>query len=196
MPLEPELAKYSTHWHNVRDFSKIPNLDTTRIWQPIQVPVAAKVLSRGKPVTCSDPKPFEGEPGYVTDGVKQCGEGFSLVIDQGPQWVQIDLGASHHIDGVVLWHNYGGDMVVNDLIVQASDDPDFKFGVMTMFNNDIDNSSGQGPGNDKSFFVSKEGRQIPGNGIKSRYIRTWSNGNTDTTLNEFTEVEVWGRPIE
>jgi len=86
--------------------------------------------------------------------------------------------------------------VVYDVIVQVSEDSSFKAGVTTLFNNDTDNSSGQGIGTDKSFLGTHTGRQIPGNGTKARYIRTWSNGNTNYKMNEFIEVEVWGRPVK
>ena len=174
----------------------IPNLDKSK-QSPIKIPQSSTIISKGKTVTCSDQEePFEGELALVTDGEKDGNEGFSVIIGEGPHWIQVDLGASHFVDAVVLWHFFKNDRVVNDVIVQVSDDPEFKTGVTTLFNNDSDNTSGQGLGNDRPYIGYHTGRQIPGNGTKARYIRTWSNGSTDNKMNEFIEVEVWGRPGE
>jgi hypothetical protein len=174
----------------------IPNLDKSK-QSPIKIPQSSAIISKGKPVACSDKAdPFEGEIAFVTDGEKDGNEGFSVIIGEGPHWIQVDLGASHFVDAVVLWHFFKNDRVVNDVIVQASDDPEFKTGVTTLFNNDSDNTSGQGIGNDRPYIGYHTGRQIPGNGTKARYVRTWSNGSTDNKMNEFIEIEVWGRPEE
>lgn len=172
----------------------IANLDKGK-QSPIKIPKSAVIISKGKSVTCSDKEePFEGEPAFVTDGEKDGNEGFSVIIGEGPQWMQIDLGTNHRIDAVVLWHYFKTARVVNDVIVQASDDPEFKTGVTTLYNNDSDNTSGQGVGNDRPYIGHYTGRQISGNGTNARYVRTWSNGSTDNKMNEFIEVEVWGRP--
>ena len=31
-------------------------------------------------------------------------------------------------------------------------------------------------------------------GVKGRYVRLWSKGNTSDDQNHYTEVEVWGLP--
>ena len=177
-----------------KDLSKTPNLDTNKKPAPISVPKDAALLSKDKAVTSSDKEePFEGELKYVTDGSKDGNEGYSVIIGEGPQWVQIDLGASATVDGVVLWHYFKNDRVVNDVIVQVSDDPEFKTGVTTLYNSDTDNTCGQGAGTDKAYIGTFLGKQIPGKASKGRYVRTWSNGSTDNKMNEFIEVEVWGR---
>jgi hypothetical protein len=172
----------------------IPNVDRAK-QSPIKIPKSATIISKDKAVTCSDTEvPYEGELSYVTDGVKDGNEGYSVMVSDGPQWMQVDLGNSHFVDAVVLWHFFKTVRVVNDVIVQVSDDPEFKTGVTTLFNNDSDNSSGQGIGTDRPYIGYYTGRQIPANGTKARYVRTWSNGSTDNKMNEFIEVEVWGRP--
>ena len=177
-----------------KDVSKIPNLDANTKPAPISVPKDAVLLSKDKAVTSSDKgEPFEGELKYVTDGSKNGYEGYSVIIGEGPQWVQIDLGASATVDGMVLWHYFKNDRVVNDVIVQVSDDPEFKTGVTTLYNSDTDNTCGQGAGTDKAYIGTFLGKQIPGKASKGRYVRTWSNGSTDNKMNEFIEVEVWGR---
>ncbi|HOQ88675.1 MAG TPA: hypothetical protein PLX03_00915, partial [Candidatus Hydrogenedentes bacterium] len=80
-----------------------------------------------------------------------------------------------------------------DVIVQVSDDPEFKEGVKTLYNNDIDNSAGLGVGQDKEYIENYKGRLIDAKGVKARYIRLYSNGNTADDRNHYVEVEVWGR---
>ena len=181
---------------SIPDRMPVPNLDKTK-QAPIKIHKSAAIISKGKVVTCSDKEePFEGELSLLTDGEKDGNEGFSLIIGEGPHWVQVDLGESHLVDAVVLWHYFKTHRVVNDVIVQLCDDPEFTTGVTTLYNNDSDNSAGQGIGNDRPYIGNFMGRQIAGNGTRARYVRTWSNGNTDNKMNEFIEVEVWGRALE
>ena len=80
-----------------------------------------------------------------------------------------------------------------DVVVQVSDDPDFISGVKTIFNNDQDNSAGLGIGKDREYFESDEGKLIDGAGVKGRYVRCYSKGNTSDAQNHYIEVEVWGK---
>jgi hypothetical protein len=84
--------------------------------------------------------------------------------------------------------------VYHDVVVQVSDDPAFKTGVRTLFNNDHDNSSGLGAGSDHAYVETHEGRLIPAEGVRARYVRLYSNGNTTDELNDYCEVEVYGQP--
>ena len=83
-----------------------------------------------------------------------------------------------------------------DVIVQISDDPDFVIGVETLFNNDHDNSSGQGVGNDLHYVETHEGKLIDCRGVHGQYVRLYSNGNTSNDLNHYIEVEVHGIPVK
>ena len=80
------------------------------------------------------------------------------------------------------------------LVLLVDDDPDFIENVRTIFNNDQDNTSGLGVGTDREFFESYEGKLINAKGVKARYIRFYSKGSTESALNEYTEIEVYGRP--
>ena len=195
VPLRPELPA-ELKAGPPKDLSHIKNLDPNKKPEPIMVPEGAVLLSNGKSVTSSDKEePFEGELSYLTDGEKDGHEGYSVIIGVGPQWMQVDLGTTARIDGVVLWHFFKKDRVVNDVIVQVSTDPNFKKGVTTIFNNDVDNSCKQGEGKDKAYIGTYLGKQISGRATLGRYVRTWSNGNSDHKMNEFIEMEVWGRPV-
>ena len=81
-------------------------------------------------------------------------------------------------------------------MVQVADDAAFTRNVRTLFNNDQDNSSGLGVGTDREFFETYEGKLINAKGIKARYIRFYSKGSTESAMNEYTELEVYGRPAK
>lgn len=159
------------------------------------VPEGTVLLSKGKPVTSSDDFPILGELPFVTDGDKNAGEGYFLeLIDGDAQWVQIDLEQSAPLYAIILWHFHSQKRVYHDVIVQVSDDPTFKTGVETLYNNDYDNSSGFGKGGDRAYVESYLGNLVNAKGIKARYVRCYSKGNTSNDMNHYTEVEVFGKP--
>jgi hypothetical protein len=157
------------------------------------VPRGTTNLSFKKTVTSSDMNPIIGTLDLVTDGDKEATDGSWVELGPGTQWVQIDLGKSANIHAVLLWHYHGEARVYRDVVVQVSDDSDFITGVKTIYNNDQDNSSGQGIGKDREFFEVAEGRLIRGHGAKGRYVRLYSRGNTSDDQNHYTEVEVFGK---
>jgi hypothetical protein len=106
--------------------------------------------------------------------------------------VQIDLGASHHIWKVLLWHFHKQASAYYDVIVQVSDDPKFEKGVQTIFNNDHDNSAKLGKGPDPVYMGTYQGRLIDGCDSKGRYIRFYSNGSTANEMNHYIEAMVYG----
>jgi hypothetical protein len=159
---------------------------------PFFVPKGTVLLSAKKTVTSSDPQPVIGELDMITDGEKSGGDGYFVELGPGPQWVQIDLGASHPLYAILAWHYHTQARVYRDVIVQVSDDPAFKKGVTTIFNNDHDNTSKMGQGQQKEYVEVAEGRLFDPNGAKGRYVRLYSNGNTSNDLNHYVEVEVYG----
>jgi hypothetical protein len=161
---------------------------------PFYVPKGTVLLSGKKPVTSSDMEPVIGELDMVTDGETNGGDGYFIELGPGRQWVQIDLGASHPLYAILTWHYHSQARVYRDVIVQVSDDPAFKTGVTTVFNNDHDNSSKLGVGKDKEYIEVAEGRLFDPKGAKGRYVRLSSNGNTTNDLNHYVEVEVYGLP--
>jgi hypothetical protein len=162
--------------------------------EPFYVPKGTSLLSLNKPVTSSDSLPVIGELEMITDGEKSGGDGYFVELGPAPQWVQIDLGAPHPLHAILVWHYHSQARVYRDVVVQVSDDSAFKKGVTTVFNSDHDNSSKLGAGPDKEYIEVAEGRLIDPKGVKGRYVRLYSNGNTTNDLNHYVEVEVYGLP--
>ena len=175
---------------------KSPNLEaiTGKSRGPFMVPAGTKLLSLKRPVKSSDMQPVIGEMEMVTDGEKEGGDGYFIELGPGKQWVQIDLGASYALHAILAWHYHSQARVYRDVIVQVSDDKDFLKGVQTVFNNDHDNTSGLGLGKDKEYIEVAEGRLFDPKGLKGRYVRMYSNGNTTNDLNHYVEIEVFGTP--
>jgi hypothetical protein len=108
----------------------------------------------------------------------------------------LDLGNPAEIYAAVIWHAHNSLKVYHDVVVQAADDPDFITNVRTLFNNDHENALGLGVGTDREYFESREGKLIDAKGVKARYLRFYSRGSTESALNEYTELEVYGRPAK
>lgn len=160
---------------------------------PLRVPEGTRLLSRGCPVTCSDPRAKKSELALVTDGDKQYSPMAYLELAPGVRWVQLDLGTNAAVYAVCLWRERPEQCVYRDVVVRVSDDPSFKTGCVTLFNNDYDNSAGLGAGQDMEYFEDHFGRRIAGRGVRARYVNITSNGNTSDPYNRFTEVEVYGK---
>ncbi|HVT73793.1 MAG TPA: discoidin domain-containing protein [Lacunisphaera sp.] len=161
---------------------------------PFLAPAGTVNLARGKPVTASDSYPVIGDISFVTDGDKGGSDGTYVEFGPDLQWVQIDLGSPARLYAIVFWHFHAQARVYHDVIVQVSDDPAFKTGVTTLFNNDYDNSAKMGVGKDPSYIETAEGRLVDAKGVSARYVRLYSNGNTTNELNHYVEVEVYGKP--
>jgi hypothetical protein len=171
----------------------IPNLEMAPSSAPVLlVPEETVLLSAQKPVTGSDDFPIIGELAYLTDGDKEGGEGYFVELMDGLQWVQIDLQAAAQIRAIWIWHYHSQPRAYHDVIVQISNDPEFKRGVTTLFNNDYDNSAMLGKGKDKPYVETRFGKLIDAKGENARYVRLYSNGNSSNDMNHYTEVEVFG----
>jgi hypothetical protein len=137
-------------------------------------------------------QPVIGEVEYATDGEKSGEDGYFVELGPGKQWIQIDLRESASLQAVLIWHYHSQARVYRDVVVQVSEDKDFISGAVTIYNNDHDNSSGLGVGKDKEYIETNEGRLIDPKGVKGRYVRLYSNGNTANDMNHYVEVEVYG----
>jgi hypothetical protein len=172
----------------------VPNLVQAPTKAPeFLVPEGTTLLSKGKKVTSSDDNPIIGDLTLVTDGDKQAGEGYFVELLDGLQWVQIDLEKSSDIAALWLWHFHSQKRAYADVIIQISDDPEFKTGVTTLFNNDFDESAKLGKGTDKPYVESRFGLLVDGKGTKGRFVRLYSNGSTSNEMNHYIEVEVFGK---
>ena len=145
-------------------------------------------------MTSSDDFPLIGELELITDGDKEASEGSYVEIQDKLQWVQIDLAKTSEIFAIAVWHYHSQERAYKDVIIQISDDPEFKKDVKTVFNNDHDNSAKMGKGENKAYIETNLGKLVVVNpAVKGRYVRLWSNGNTSCDTNHYIEVEVYGR---
>ena len=186
--IPPELIEGTPQPIKVANLEKAPSSAPT-----LMVPEGTVLLSAGKTVTGSDDFPIIGELEYITDGDKEAGEGYFVELMDGPQWVQIDLEAEADLAAIWVWHYHSQARAYHDVVVQVSNDPEFATGVTTLFNNDYDNSAGQGKGSDKPYVDSRYGKLIDAKNTKAQYVRLYSNGNTANDMNHYIEVEVYGK---
>jgi len=190
--------------------------------EPFLVPQGTKLLSRGVEVTSSDDDPIIGTLEMITDGNEEYQDmgrdSYSVELMPGLQWVQLDLGKPHALYAILVWHYYSPKSydhgwgweydyewarVYQDVVVQVSNDPAFKKDVITVFNNDHDNSSGLGKGKDDTYVETSEGRWINSKGVEGRYVRLYSRDYSchnskykitkEVDSNHYIEVEVYGK---
>lgn len=173
-----------------------------KVRPPFLVPKGTLRLSRGKPVTANG-TPVLGKLEQITDGEKNLRDGTVVQLGVGPRWVQVDLGSPSRLYAVLVWRIYMFGSLYRDVVVQVSDDAEFESGVVTLFNNDWDNSLGLGKGTNKEYEESWQGRLIDAKGTQGRYVRVYSNGGVSSrgmrypqACNQYIEVEVFGRAVE
>lgn len=173
----------------------VPNLEKPlgKPRPPFYAPKGTENVSLNKPVSSTDEYPIIGEIAYITDGNKEAAEGNFVELGPFTQHVTIDLEKEYSIYAVIVWHYHKQARVYFDMIVQTADDPDFTQNVNTIFNNDHNNSSGQGAGKDMHYVETSEGKLIDAKGVKGRYVRLYSNGNNGDDLNHYIEVSVYGK---
>ena len=163
---------------------------------PMLVPAGLKNIALGAKLTASDTNAAPESLIKITDGDKEAGEQSVIYFRKGTQWAQMDFGSPQEIFAIVIWHAHNTAKVYHDVIVQAADNADFTQGVKTLFNNDQDNSSKLGVGTDREYFETRQGKLINANGTRARFLRFYSKGSTESALNEYTEIEVYGRPAK
>ncbi len=176
----------------------VPNLEKPlgKPREPFLAPVGTTNVALNKPVTSSDKYPVIGELEQITDGDKEAEDGSYVALGPFLQHITIDLKGEYTIYAVVIWHYHKQPVVYNDVIVQIANDPTFKKDVHTIFNNDHDNTSKLGGGKDKNYVETAEGKLIDAKGVRGRYVRCYSNGNSHNDLNHYIEVEVYGLPVK
>jgi hypothetical protein len=163
---------------------------------PLMVPEGLKNLAPGSTISCSDTNVRASGLAKITDGDKQAIDTSVVLLRKGTQFVQFDLGMPSELFAIVIWHAHDTPKFYRDVIVQVADDPAFTQNLHTLFNNDKDNSSGRGAGTDREYFETNEGKLVKAGGTKARYVRLYSRGSSESALNEYTEVEIYGRPLK
>ena len=168
----------------------IPNLEPkTKGERPeFLVPAGTVNLAKGKKVTASDSEPVIGTLDLITDGDKEGDEGSWVEFGPGKQWVQIDLEKESELSAVIVWHFHSQERVYLDVVVQVSNDAKFEKDVTTIFDDT------PGTGKDLAYIENYRGKLIDAKGVKGRYVRLYSKGNTTNKLNHYIEVEVFGKP--
>src|SRR5262249_51612980 len=106
----------------------------------------------------------------------------------------IDLEKESEIYALIVWHFHSQARVYFDVVAQVSDDPTFSKDVTTIFNNDANNELGLGAGKELAYIETFEGKLMDRKGVKGRYVRLYSKGNTTNKLTHYIEVEVFGNP--
>ncbi len=163
---------------------------------PMMVPPGLKNLAPTAKLSASDKNATSDMLAKIVDGDKEASEQSIIYLRKGTQWVQMDFGSPQELYAVVIWHAHNAAKVYQAVIVQVADDADFIENVRTIFNNDQENKSGLGVGTDREYFETHEGKLINAKGAKARYIRFYSKGSTESALNEYTEIEVYGKPAK
>jgi len=161
---------------------------------PFLAPEGTKNVAAGRPAKSSDEAPVIGELKMITDGDCEAGDGSYVELGPFLQNVTIDLGKKHTIYAILAWHFHKQPRVYYDVIVQVADDANFTSNVATLYNNDLDNSAKIGTGADYHYVETAEGRLINAKGVQGRYVRLYSNGNSNDDLNHYIEVAVYGKP--
>ena len=171
-----------------------PDRGPGKLRPPIMVePEFAKKLTNEDTKVTTSEEAALGDNEFVVDGDKTPDATAMLQLPSGVQWVQLDLGAEHVISAVCVWHDQGDERVYKDVIMQISNDPKFKEGVTTIFNNDHDGTAKLGKGKDKEYRERNDGRPVDAKLTKGRYVRCYSNGSSSEPVNNYIEIEVFGK---
>jgi hypothetical protein len=161
--------------------------------QALLVPPGCVNLAAKLRPTSSDTNAAADKLMKITDGDKEAYEASIALLRKGVQYVQLDLGKPAELYAIVVWHAHDSPKVYRNVVVEIAADAAFTENVRTLYNNDTENKAGQGVGTDRQYFESSEGRLVEAKGQKAQFVRLYSRGSTESALNEYTEVEVWGK---
>jgi len=164
--------------------------------KPLMIPANAKNIASAAKISTSDNNATPDNLAKITDGNKEANDAAVVTLRKGVQYVQFDFGATEEIFAIVIWHAHDTPKVYHSVVAQVADDADFTQNVRTLFNNDTANNCSRGAGTDREYFETFEGKTIDAKGAKARHLRLYSKGSTDSSLNEYTEVEIYGRPAQ
>jgi uncharacterized protein YjdB len=179
-------ARYARFYSSGSNINAYNHYSEVEIYTAAPSTVATGNLVAGKSLTTSTTFTNLAK---ANDGIKTT-ENYADA-STGLQWLQADLGASYDVSYIKLYHYFSGSRKYHDVIVQLSDDPEFKTGVTTVYNNDKDNSAKLGTGAYNEYTENGLGLEITIASKKARYIRCYSNGNTVNTYNHYVELEAY-----
>ncbi len=197
VPLKPKLPA-AAFVGTPKDVAAGSNIESAsdKSAKPLLIPKDAKNLAPGAKITTSDTNAKPESLTKITDGIKEADDANVVLLRKGAQYIQFDLGGPSEIFAIVIWHAHDTPKVYHSVVAQVADDADFTTNVRTLFNNDQANAAGRGAGTDREYFESFEGKTIDAKGAKARYVRLYSKGSSDGSFNEYTEVEIYGRPMK
>jgi hypothetical protein len=170
------------------------DVESGKLAKPLLIPKDAVNIAPKATLTTSDAKTSPRLLTKIVDGDKEARESSVVMLRKGPQYVQFDLGNTFELYAIVIWHAHDSAKVYHGVVAEVADDADFTKNVRILFNNDKANADGLGAGKDREYFETNEGKTVDAKGEKARYLRLYSKGSTESALNEYTEVEIYGRP--
>ena len=197
VPLKPKLPA-PAFVGTPKDIPAGANIEppSTKPRPPLMIPDDVKNIAPLSKISCSDTNATAAALAKLTNGDKEAFDTSIVLLRKGVQYVQFDLGGAQEIFALVIWHAHDTPKIYKNVIVQVADNADFTENLRTLYNNDLENSSGRGVGTDRQYFENYEGRTIDAKGAKARFVRLYSKGSTDSALNEYTEVEIYARPAK
>ncbi len=194
VPLKPDLPQAAFVGTPKDAPAGTSNVESGHRAKPLLIPKDTVNIAPKATITTSDAKASPRVLVKITDGDKEARDSSVVLLRKGPQYLQFDFGAPKELFAIVIWHAHDTPKVYHDVIAQVADDAEFTKNVRTLFNNDKDNALGRGTGADREYFETNEGKTIDAKGEKAQFVRLYSKGSTDSSLNEYTEVEIYGRP--
>lgn len=193
VPLKPELPQAAFVGTPKDAPAGTADVESGHLAKPLMIPKDAVNIAPKATLTTSDTKASPRVLAKITDGDKEARDASVVLLRKGPQYVQFDFGSPKELFALVIWHAHDTPKVYHDVVVQVADDADFTKNVHTLFNNDKENVLGRGVGTNREYFETNEGKTIDAKGEKAQFARLYSKGSTDSSLNEYTEVEIYGR---
>lgn len=194
VPLQPDLPQAAFVGTPKDPTPGTKDVESSHLAKPLMIPRDAVNIAPKATLSTSDAKASVHSLMKITDGDKEARDSSIVMLRKGPQYIQFDFGSPKQLFAIVIWHAHDTPKVYHDVIVQVADDADFTKNVRTLFNNDKENALGRGAGADREYFESNEGKTVDAKGETAQFVRLYSKGSTDSSLNEYTEVEIYGRP--
>jgi hypothetical protein len=182
----PVTARYARFWLKGNSVNANNNFVELQIFGTDPI---AKLVSQYRDITYSAAGVNDPFPSKLTNGNLTSGDYTDM--GNGAAHAVIDLGTTMTLNKIMMWHYFSDSRKYHDVIVQISNDADFS-SYTNVFNNDTNNSAGQGIGADAEYTETSAGKTISFSPVSGRYVRFWLNGNTINNSNQFVELEVYG----